>query len=134
MPVKVTLDLLRAAMEENMRAGRFLFLIDGFPRNADNLAGWEAEMSGFAAVEFCLNLACSEEVMEKRLLKRGETSGRSDDNIVAIKKRFTTFVQSTQPVLAQFEAAGKARVISAEAPVDDVWQQVKAVFSKVQWQ
>jgi len=92
VPVKVTLDLLRAAMEDNMAQGRFLFLIDGFPRNQDNLDGWNREMADFAQVDFCLNLDCPEEVMEARLLKRGETSGRTDDNAEAIKKRF---VQST---------------------------------------
>jgi UMP-CMP kinase len=92
VPVKVTLDLLRAAMEDNMKQGRFLFLIDGFPRNQDNLDGWNREMADFAEVDFCLNLDCPEEVMEARLLKRGETSGRTDDNAEAIKKRF---VQST---------------------------------------
>ena len=133
VPVKVTLDLLRGAMESSMAAGKYLFLIDGFPRNADNLQGWEQEMGNFASVEFCLNLQCSEAVMEARLLKRGETSGRSDDNATAIKKRFVTFVASTQPVIAQFDAAGKARVVSAEPPVDEVWTQVKAIFDAVQW-
>jgi len=42
-------------------------------------------------VPFILHLECSEKVMEERLLKRGETSGRSDDNIESIRKRFVTY-------------------------------------------
>ena len=42
-------------------------------------------------VKFLLVFECSLECMEKRLLGRAETSGRSDDNPTAIKKRFITF-------------------------------------------
>ena len=41
---------------------------------------------------------CSDEEMEKRLLKRGETSGRADDNADTIRKRFHTFVTQSLPV------------------------------------
>lgn len=47
------------------------------------------------------------QVMEKRLLGRNE--GRTDDNIETIRKRFTTFVQSTQPVVAFYASRSKAR-------------------------
>lgn len=45
--------------------------------------------------------------MEKRLLERGKASGRIDDNIEAIKKRFTTFVAETKPVIEHFEEQNK---------------------------
>lgn len=38
------------------------FLIDGFPRNQDNLDGWNKEMSDKANVQFCLYIDCSEDV------------------------------------------------------------------------
>jgi adenylate kinase family enzyme len=56
-------------------------------------------------VQFLLYVKCSFEVMEQRLLKRGETSGisfnvndkkgRADDNPETIKKRFHTFQTET---------------------------------------
>ncbi len=45
-------------------------------------------------------LECPQDVMEKRLLKRGETSGRSDDNLNTIIKRFETFQKESLPVIA----------------------------------
>ena len=63
------------------------FLVDGFPRDMDNLNCWEKTMSGCCKVKFLLFLDCSEEEMAKRLLERGKTSGRSDDNAESIKKR-----------------------------------------------
>ena len=37
--------------------------------------------------------------MEERLLERGKTSGRSDDNIDTIKRRFRTFTSQSVPVI-----------------------------------
>ena len=55
---------------------------------------------------------CSKEVMEERLLKRGETSGRSDDNIDTIKKRFETFMNKTLPVVQYYESINKLKRVS----------------------
>jgi adenylate kinase family enzyme len=41
--------------------------------------------------------------MEERLLKRGETSGRSDDNMATIVKRFNTFQRESMPVVKFYE-------------------------------
>ena len=40
---------------------------------------------------------CPEEAMEARLLERGLTSGRSDDNLESIRKRFRTFKAESTP-------------------------------------
>lgn len=58
--------------------------------------------------DFVLSLECNEEVMQERLLQRAETSGRADDNIETIKKRFTTFVEKTLPVIEHYEKQDKA--------------------------
>ena len=53
--------------------------------------------------------------MLKRLLKRGESSGRIDDNIESIKKRFNVFTETSFPVIEAFEKQNKvkkARVIT----------------------
>lgn len=61
MPAEVTVGLLRKAMEAS---GKSRFLIDGFPRDPDNLAVWEASASGGSPVifDFALFLNCPEEV------------------------------------------------------------------------
>lgn len=74
-------------MESHQSHGNNLFLIDGFPRNKDNLDGWNRVMKDHADVQFVLFFDCPEDIMEARLLERGKTSGRSDDNIESIKKR-----------------------------------------------
>ena len=62
--------------------------------------------------DFLLFFECSAEVMEERLLKRGETSGRADDNIETIKKRFATFEEKTLPVIDRYEQQNKVKKVS----------------------
>jgi UMP-CMP kinase len=66
--------------------------------------------------------------MEKRLIKRGETSGRSDDNIESIRKRFRTFVDSSMPIVEHYERQGKVRRLDGNKDVDAVYADVKAYF------
>lgn len=137
VPQEVTVALLRNAMkkaivkrleedpEAHAREGPVRFLIDGFPRQMDQALKFEDEVS---VSRFVLYFECPEEVMLKRLLKRGETSGRSDDNIESIKKRFRTFVETSMPVVEYFDKSGKVYKISCEQPVDVVYSQVKTVL------
>lgn len=62
---------------------------------------------------FVLYFECPEEVMLERLLKRGETSGRVDDNLESIRKRFTTFRDTSFPVIEHYEKLGKVRQVCA---------------------
>ncbi|KAF0690366.1 Aste57867_18201 [Aphanomyces stellatus] len=127
VPVKVTLDLIRKAM---IASGRDLFLIDGFPRNFDNLQGWEAEMAD-VDVAGVLFYDCPEEEMERRLLERGKTSGRTDDNIEAIRKRFKTYLESTMPIIEHFATQNKVFRLSAIPPPDEVFQETEKVIEPI---
>lgn len=50
--------------------------------------------------------------MKKRILKRAESSGRVDDNLEALKKRFNTYSMETKPVIDHFRSKGKLVVVS----------------------
>lgn len=62
--------------------------------------------------------------MLKRLLQRGKTSGRADDNLESIKKRFTTFIQTSMPVIDYFDEQGKVVKVNCNEPVDKVYNHV----------
>jgi len=74
---------------------------------------------------FTLFFECSEDTMLQRLLKRGETSGRIDDNIESIKKRFHTFEVTSMPVVDYYEKRGKVVRIDASSTREGVYSQVK---------
>ncbi|RLN31602.1 hypothetical protein BBJ28_00005549 [Nothophytophthora sp. Chile5] len=129
VPVKITLSLLQQAM---IRSGRDLFLIDGFPRNFDNLQGWQEEMAEDEfVVEGVLFYDCPESVMEERLLERGKTSGRTDDNADAIRKRFHTYLESTMPVVQYYEKLDKVFKVDATPGPDEVFEATSALVSPI---
>ncbi len=65
-----------------------------------------------------------DEVMAKRLMKRGETSGRIDDNQETISKRLVTFHEQTTAILGYYGKQGKLVTIDANRPQDEVFSDV----------
>jgi len=123
VPAEITVGLLDAAMDAS-KATRFL--IDGFPRDMANVAAWESRLG---APEFVLAYDCPEEELERRLLKRGETSGRSDDNLTSIKKRFKTFVDQSTPAIDYYEKKGLVKKVSAVGTKAQVSVRTDKCFS-----
>lgn len=70
--------------------------------------------------------------MTKRLLKRGETSGRVDDNEDTIKLRLKTFHKETEPVIEYYAKANKLQTVSAENHPDAVFAVIQPVFDKLE--
>ena len=66
----------------------------------------------------------------ERLLNRAKTSGRDDDNVESIKKRFKVFEDTSMPVVNLFEKQGRVERINAEHTPDEVYMQVKASMAK----
>jgi adenylate kinase len=69
--------------------------------------------------------------MEKRLLKRGETSGRADDNADTIRKRFTTFLEQSLPVKDHYLKLNKCHVISAVPTPEAVFEEVAKALDPI---
>lgn len=129
VPVKITLGLLQQAM---VQSGRNLFLVDGFPRNFDNLQGWQEEMAEDEfQVQGVLFYDCPESVMEERLLERGKTSGRTDDNAEAIRKRFRTYIESTMPVIDYYAKQSKVFTVDATPGPDEVFAATSALVAPI---
>jgi len=73
----------------------------------------------------------TEEEMLNRLLERGKTSGREDDNEESIKKRFRTYKEQTMPVIEHYSKMGKVATIDATATIDEVYGKAKSVVEKI---
>ncbi|KAM3187903.1 hypothetical protein ACTXT7_001400 [Hymenolepis weldensis] len=72
----------------------------------------------------------SKEVMKQRLLKRGETSGRADDNEATIVQRLKIFDEKTVPVIDHYNKKGKVIKIDASNTIDEVFKVVVQEFDK----
>jgi UMP-CMP kinase len=137
VPMEVTVKLLENAMHEALKAGRTRegwadgrgrFLIDGFPRKMDQAVKFEEDVCKSALVLF---YTTTEQVMLDRLLERGKTSGREDDNAESIKKRFVTYKETTMPVIEHFNKEGKVAEIDSSPSVDEVYEKTQTVVRKL---
>jgi len=132
VPVETTCSLLENAMIANKDVTNN-FLIDGFPRNKDNLDGWESQMAAKTDVKFTLFFECSEDICTRRCLERGKAgSGRADDNMESLKKRFVTYLESTMPIVNYFEDKGLLKKVDASESPDQVYEAVESLFKALQ--
>lgn len=125
VPMEITLEVVRAAIQEHK--GKAGFLIDGFPRKLDQAKEFEEKV---AKCTFVLYFECSEAEMTKRLLVRGQTSGRIDDNEETIKKRLETFRETSMPVVDHFAQSKKVEAINSERDVEEVYGDTRKSFLK----
>ncbi|KAF9451236.1 UMP-CMP kinase [Macrolepiota fuliginosa MF-IS2] len=138
VPSFVTLKLLENAMtdvlktksgeDKGWRDGHGRFLIDGFPRKMDQAQLFDDEICLSSLVIF---YDTTEEVLERRLLERAKTSGREDDNIDSIRKRFRTYKNETMPVINYYEGKGKTATIDGSGSIEEVYVVTTGVIDKV---
>ncbi|KAI9223357.1 adenylate kinase-domain-containing protein [Blastocladiella britannica] len=130
VPLEVTLSVVKRAVEavDGTASG---FLIDGFPREITQAVEWERKMCTPSLVLF---YDCPLPLLESRLLKRGETSGRADDNLASIQKRFKTFHDTSMPVVDYYRALGKVATISSDASVESVLETTCRAIDSHRWE
>lgn len=124
VPSKILIALLNTVILDSSNRGKII-LLDGFPRNFENYEVWKTEM-GVEKVEFkfLLFFECSNQTLESRILERAKSSGRSDDNPEALKKRIITFEKETKPILEIFEKERKVVRIDAEVGKEEIFESV----------
>jgi len=100
------------------------FLLDGFPRNQENIDSWNKKMAPYCSTEFLLFFDCDKQKMQERMEERSKTSGRSDDNPETIKKRLDTFELQTKPIIDYFTKQKKVVRIDADGQIDEIFERV----------
>ena len=107
------------------------FLIDGFPRNQENVDAWESVVGAKAKVGCLLFFECPLPVLEKRIPGRAEFTQRADDNIESLRKRFNTYKSETLPVVTLFEGKGQCVQLDSSLGRTEVYALVKDSLAKV---
>ncbi|KAH6619185.1 adenylate kinase-domain-containing protein [Chaetomium sp. MPI-SDFR-AT-0129] len=131
VPMEVTVALLENAMRDTItetKGATNKFLIDGFPRKMDQALKFEEIVCPAKLVLF---YDCPEAEMERRLLERGKTSGRADDNAESIRKRFRTFVETSMPVVDHYEKENRVVKVDATATPDKVYATTQEKLKNV---
>ncbi|MBD0365785.1 MAG: adenylate kinase [Flavisolibacter sp.] len=120
VPDEVVIGMIDSSLEKHAGAKGFLF--DGFPRTVAQAEALDKLLT-LRKTSICsvILLDVSEEELVKRLLKRGESSGRSDDTDEAvIRKRFAVYKNETEPVAEYYKQQDKLQVIKGEGSIEDI--------------
>ena len=124
VPSTITCGLLKREMDNSPGGKDNIFLIDGYPRNLGNIEAWNEVFGSQSKILCVLFLDCALDVCMERLIKRSETSGRSDDDVNIIKKRFVTFQNENKPILETMEKMTKIVNVDSTGKEDEVFGRI----------
>jgi adenylate kinase len=130
VPDEVVIGMISSALENNPQAEGFLF--DGFPRTQAQSEALDKLLKlKQTEIGVVLALEVSEEELVKRLLNRGLTSGRSDDNNEAvIRARIIEYHKKTSAVADYYRKFNKVINIPGEGSVDEIFESLCAEIDK----
>jgi adenylate kinase len=105
-------------------------ILDGFPRTVGQAEALEEifEQRG-RQIDVFLDVDVEESELIDRLLKRGETSGRKDDNLETIKERLNVYHQKTEPVSDFYKKTDKYKRINGNGKVEEIHKQISEVLT-----
>jgi adenylate kinase len=131
VPDEVVIGMINDALDNNPEAEGFLF--DGFPRTAiqaqelDNLLARKK-----TCIDVMLALNVSEDELIHRLLKRGETSGRTDDNNEqVIRARIVEYHKKTATVADHYQKAHKVVMVKGEGTVEEIFKRLSGEIDRL---
>ena len=132
VPDAVVIGMIRSALETNPDVKGFLF--DGFPRTPAQAAALDElmELKG-TSINTMLAMEVSEQELMIRLLKRGETSGRSDDtNEEVVRARITEYHNKTAAVADYYKQFGKVVTVKGEGSIEAIFNSLcKEIDQKI---
>lgn len=105
------------------------FIFDGFPRTvaqAEALDKMLADMGTSVTCMLCMEV--EHDLLIQRLLNRGKTSGRADDNLETIQKRLDVYNEQTMPVIEFYRQSGRCKNATNNGTVDECFAQVKRII------
>lgn len=128
VPDEVTIDMLNAEVDKNSDAKGFIF--DGFPRTeAQAHALGELLVSKRTDVTAMVALEVEDEILVKRLLERGKTSGRADDaDESVIRNRIKVYYAETAILKGYYEKQNKYYGIDGVGSIPEITERISTVL------
>ena len=131
VPDEVTIKMLESEVDKNQQSAGFLF--DGFPRTLAQAAALdeflENKNQGITAT---VALEADDTILVARLLERGKTSGRPDDqDEEKIRNRYDEYNQKTAPLMHYYMGQDKFHTVDGIGSVEEVTQRLSKVIDSL---
>ncbi|KAB7731874.1 adenylate kinase [Rudanella paleaurantiibacter] len=124
VPDEVVIGMIDSKLRENQSAAGFIF--DGFPRTVPQAEALDALLAQYnERITTMVALIVEEEELTRRLLQRGQTSGRPDDqNEELIRRRVKEYNDKTTPVAGYYDNQGKYAAIDGVGDIDSIFDAI----------
>ena len=131
VPDEVTIQMLQSEVDKNPHSAGFLF--DGFPRTIAQAEALDQFLeSKTQNITATVALEADDEILVARLLERGKTSGRPDDqDEEKIRNRYQEYNEKTAPLMDYYEAQGKFYAVNGIGSVEEVTERLSKVIDSL---
>jgi adenylate kinase len=130
VPDELIIEILADVIDTNQQAKGFIF--DGFPRTiAQGKALDQLLREKNTSIIAVLNLVVDEDELLVRLIKRGEESGRTDDNPAVIQNRLEVYRNQTEPLKEYYKKKGKLFNIKGNNSIENVFEKIVEVLDRL---
>jgi adenylate kinase len=132
VPDEVTTDMLIDEVEKPSDTDGFIF--DGYPRTTNQTEALEKIVKEIlnSEISSCISLIVDDEILVERLLKRGKTSGRTDDsNEEIIRTRIKEYYAKTAEVAELYKRQGKYIEINGVGEINAISEKLFAEIQKI---
>jgi len=131
VPDQVTIDMLEAAVKEYPQAKGFIF--DGFPRTQAQAEALDAFLDGLTMqIKATIALEAADDLLIERLLERGKTSGRTDDqDEEKIRNRFEEYERKTAPVKQYYEGQKKFHAVNGIGTISEITERLSTLIERL---
>jgi len=127
---EIVIGMITKKLQEYKDGAGFIF--DGFPRTVAQARELRKALTDFdERVSMMIALTVPREELVKRLLKRGEDMGRSDDNLETINNRIDVYNKQTLPVAYYYDKMRKHAPVDGVGSVDQVFNRISEVIDKL---
>ena len=125
IPDDLMISIIEEILEKEAKDKKGIIL-DGFPRTIAQAEALEKFLKSRGSdIHAVVGLEVPDDELTKRLIKRAEESGRSDDNPETIKKRLDVYHSQTQPLREHYIGKGKYIPINGKGNVDEIFNSIK---------
>ena len=107
-------------------------IFDGFPRTIPQAEALKKMLDERGdKVAAMIELDVPEDELMKRLIKRGQESGRADDNEETIKKRLVVYHQQTQPLIEWYQKEGLHHHIDGLGTLERIFSDIQKIIDNL---
>ena len=132
IPDDLMIDILAQVIDDNKELAQNGVIFDGFPRTIPQAEALETLLNDRGtSVSAVVGLEVPEEELIDRLVKRGQMSGRSDDNEETIKKRLDVYHNQTSPLQEFYKEKGLYRAIKGIGTIDGIFEDIKKAIDQL---